>query len=64
MTNLVGVSELAEMFGVTKGRIVQLRPKLPEPAAVLAAGPVWEADVIVAWAEETGREIVGGRYAG
>jgi hypothetical protein len=45
------------MLGVTKTRVGQLAKTkaFPEPVARLAAGPVWRADDVRLWAEETGR---------
>ncbi len=42
---LVGLSEVGEMFGVTRQRVTQLRarPDFPAPVAVLRSGPVWTA---------------------
>jgi hypothetical protein len=41
--SLVGVAEIAGLFGVSRQRVAQLRssPGFPAPAAELAAGPVW-----------------------
>jgi hypothetical protein len=38
-----GVSEVAELFGVSRQRLAELRakPGFPAPVAELAAGPVW-----------------------
>jgi len=56
---LVGVAEVAEMLGVTRQRVGQLRGRLPEPLATLRAGPVWERSAIeefeTAWVRSPGR---------
>lgn len=40
---LVGVSEVAELLGVSRQRVHVLRerPEFPAPVAILAAGPIW-----------------------
>jgi hypothetical protein len=45
-TPILGPAELAELLGVTPGRVRQLRAagKLPAPWAVLASGPVWRRE--------------------
>ena len=51
---LVGIAEVAALAGLPRGtvRVWHSRGKLPEPAARLAAGPVWERATIEAWKEE------------
>jgi|GEM_PF-1017292 len=41
--NIVGVSEVAEILGWTKGKVSEYlrRKKLPEPAYRLKSGPIW-----------------------
>ncbi len=49
---LVGVAEVAEMFGVSRQRVnqlVQSEPDFPEPEAVLAAGRIWLRSAIEEW---------------
>jgi predicted DNA-binding transcriptional regulator AlpA len=55
--DLVGVAEIADLLGVSRTRVSQLAnsPGFPEPAARLAAGPVWERAPIEQWARDTGR---------
>jgi hypothetical protein len=50
---LVGVSEVAEMLGVTKQRVSALHQenRLPRPLARLASGPVWAAAGIQKFSE-------------
>jgi prophage regulatory protein len=54
---LMGTSEIAELFGVTNQRVDQLarRPDFPDPVAVLAAGRIWNRAEVEAWARRTGR---------
>ena len=58
---LVGVSELAEMLGVTRQRVNVLRRStgFPEPTAELKAGPVWTesrlARYVGSWNRRPGR---------
>jgi prophage regulatory protein len=55
--DLVGLTEIAEMLGVSIQRIDQLarRDDFPEPIAVLAAGRIWWRADIEDWAKGTGR---------
>ncbi|MGD0285097.1 MAG: hypothetical protein ABSC31_01760 [Acidimicrobiales bacterium] len=55
--DLVGVSEIAELLGITRQRADQLlRQKgAPEPVAVLTQGRVFLREDIERWARETGR---------
>lgn len=49
---LAGLTEVAELLGVSKQRaavIVETYDDFPEPAAVLAAGRVWEEADVLAW---------------
>ena len=58
--HLVGVAEIAEMFGVTRQRvnaIVKTSEDFPEPEAELSAGRIWLRSAIVAWADAHGRSI-------
>lgn len=51
---LVGVSEVAKIAGVSRQRAHQLAAgeTFPSPVATLAAGPVWRAAAVRAWAEQ------------
>jgi len=52
---LVGLSEIAEMAGVSKQAVTNWRsryPDFPHPVAELRSGPVWGRGDFVAWAEE------------
>jgi hypothetical protein len=46
--HLVGVVKVAAMLGVSRQRVSQLADTkdFPAPAAVLAAGPVWERQAV------------------
>jgi prophage regulatory protein len=62
MDELVGVAEIANMFGITRQRVDQLirqGPDFPAPDATITAGRIWRRDAIIAWAKATGRAIVG-----
>jgi hypothetical protein len=45
---LVGLSEVADMFGISRQRVTQLRERVdfPDPVAVLRSGPVWTAPAL------------------
>lgn len=53
---LLGISEIADRFGVSRQRISHLRHRLPEPLATLKCGPIWEATAIDAWAATWDRQ--------
>ncbi len=57
MDHLVGLSEIAQMLGLTRQRVDQLvrQAGFPEPDAVLTAGRIWKREDVEAWARETGR---------
>ena len=57
MHHLVGIREIAEMFGVSPQRADQLSntEKFPAPTVVLASGRIWERKAVEAWAKATGR---------
>ena len=50
---LMGISEIAQLLGVSRQRAHQLAQSedFPKPIAVLAAGKIWEAKRIEAWAQ-------------
>lgn len=58
---LVGVREVAELLGVSKQRVDQLRQRedFPKPLARLASGPVWDAlmltHFLAGWERKSGR---------
>ena len=49
-----GVSEVAELLGVSRQRIAELRarPDFPEPVAELAAGPIWRVSSLNRFLEQ------------
>ncbi len=52
--SLIGLSEVAELFGVSKQVVANWRLRyedFPKPVAELKSGPVWQRQDIVAWAE-------------
>lgn len=53
----MGVTEIAEMLGVSRQRVHQLAqtPEFPEPVARLSAGTVWTREAVEEWARATGR---------
>ncbi len=56
--HLMGFAEIAELLGVSRQRVTQLRasdPTFPKPISVLRATPVWESADGEKWARETGR---------
>lgn len=58
--HLVGLTEIAEMFGVSRQRAGQLADGdgFPLPEAELAAGRIWARSKVEAWARKAGRDIV------
>lgn len=50
--HLVGLTEIADMLGVSRQRAGQLAATegFPEPVARLAAGPIYESADVEAWA--------------
>ena len=46
-----GVTEVAEIIGVSRQRLSKLRerPDFPDPIGVLAQGPIWDLDQVEAW---------------
>jgi hypothetical protein len=49
--DLVGISEIAEMLGVTRGRVSQMQAELPKPLGHPKAGPIWQRQTIERWAK-------------
>jgi predicted DNA-binding transcriptional regulator AlpA len=58
--DLVGVTEIAEMFGMNRVTISKWRQKgiLPDPDAELTKRPLWLRSTIEQWAAKTGRKLV------
>jgi Prophage CP4-57 regulatory protein (AlpA). len=57
MAGLMGLTEIAELLGVSTQRVDQLAATddFPEPFAILAAGRIWTRADIEGWAKRTGR---------
>lgn len=56
--DLVGVTEVKEMLGVSRQRVHQLvrdHEDFPEPIAELASGRIWLRRDIEQWARRSGR---------
>jgi prophage regulatory protein len=52
MHHLVGLTEVAEMLGVSKQRVVQLAQNyedFPKPEAVLTTGRIWKRSDVEKW---------------
>lgn len=51
MAKLGGVSEVAEVLGLSRQRVAQLRnrPDFPDPVAEIASGPIWDLDAVAGW---------------
>ena len=61
VAELLGLTEVAALVGISRQRILQLietDPDFPPPAETLARGRVWRRVDIVEWARATGREIL------
>lgn len=60
MEELVGLTEVATLVGISRQRVLQLiesDPDFPEPAAQMARGRVWKRADIEKWAKATGRDV-------
>jgi hypothetical protein len=56
--NLVGVTEIAEMLGVSRQRVDQIMrtdSAFPAPVAELHAGRIWLRDEVEVWGRRRGR---------
>jgi hypothetical protein len=56
--DLVGISEIADMLGVTRQRADKLSrvdSTFPDPVADLRGGRIWLRVDVVAWIKESGR---------
>lgn len=61
MPKLVGVSEIAELAGMTRQAVTNLRARdsaFPVPVADLRSGPVFREDDVRVYLKERGREVV------
>lgn len=54
--DVVGVSEIAELLGVSRQWVLKLceRADFPEPA-VLKGAKIWDRNDVIEWARRTGR---------
>jgi predicted DNA-binding transcriptional regulator AlpA len=55
---LMGLTEIAELLGMTRGgaeKLVKREPDFPPPMAVLRGARVWDREAVEIWARETGR---------
>jgi predicted DNA-binding transcriptional regulator AlpA len=60
MADLLGVTEVASLLGISRQRVQQLSETdldFPKPTAFLARGRVWAKEDVEQWARATGREI-------
>lgn len=60
MNQLVGIAEIAELFGVSRQAASNWRERhadFPDPTASLKSGPVWELPCILTWAESRGMSV-------
>jgi predicted DNA-binding transcriptional regulator AlpA len=57
---LVGGPEIAQMLGITRGRVYQIvhTKGFPDPAHLLAMGRIWRTSEVIEWADRTGRPVV------
>ncbi len=58
-----GVTEVAEVLGVSRQRLSKLRerPDFPDPIGELAQGLVWDLDAVAAWRRSDSRQSSAGR---
>ena len=63
--SLVGVAEVAELFGCLgrRHRTGASGTEFPKPRASLKSGPVWELPHILAWADKHGMHVKAGSAA-
>lgn len=62
--NVLGTHEVAQLLGVHRVTVSKWRAAghMPEPDALLAAGPVWRLSTIARWAKRTGRKQEGATH--
>lgn len=58
-----GVTEVAELIGVSRQRLSKLRerPDFPDPIGELAQGPIWDLEQVEAWSGSGLRRSASGR---
>ena len=57
--DLVGISEIGEMLGVSRQRVDKLSrtaPEFPEPVAEIRAGRIWLESEVQDWMKRVGRD--------
>lgn len=56
--DVLGVSEIADMLGLTRQRVLQLcaEPDFPEPT-ILKGGKIWDRADVLEWCRRTEREV-------
>lgn len=56
---LWAMREISEYLGISRQRVAQLATQhdFPEPVATLAAGRIWPAGQVRAWAARKGRPV-------
>lgn len=58
VVDLVGVSEIADMLGITRqgvDKLVRTRSDFPQPEDVITAGRIWSRQTVEDWARQDGR---------
>lgn len=57
--DMVGVTQIAEMFGVHRVTVARWRRRglLPAPDADVPNRPAWRRETIIRWAARTGRQL-------
>jgi predicted DNA-binding transcriptional regulator AlpA len=56
--DLIGLSEIAELIGVSRqyaDRLVKSDPAFPAPVSVIRAGRIWRRADVEKWARKAGR---------
>jgi eukaryotic-like serine/threonine-protein kinase len=58
-----GVTEVADLLGVSRQRLSRLRerPDFPDPIGELAVGPIWDLDAVKEWNGSGSRQSSAGR---
>ncbi len=61
LDTLVGLAELAELFGMSKQTVSNWRSRqdFPEPVAQLRSGPIWQLAAVEKWAQANGLKLRG-----
>lgn len=65
--SLVGLAEIAELFGVTKQVVANWRTRkatFPTPVVNLKSGPVWSRDSVISWGHEENLDFVATHLPG